>query len=200
MGYNLDWFFKDFFPYSVPYFGLSLFFFFYFLGSFLGVVFKPFYRIYLDNNIFNFQELVLIFCSFFKRVGLRLNIKKTKVMASGHITALQIEGEKVEVVRHFLFLGSKITGDDDCSHEIRRRLLLGKKAMTNLDSVLKSRDITLPTKIRIVKAMVFPVVTYGCENWTIKKTECRRIEPSNCGAGEDSWKSLGQQGDQTSQS
>ena len=97
-------------------------------------------------------------------------------MASGHITALQIEGEKVEVVRHFLFLGSKITGDDDCSHEIRRRLLLGKKAMTNLDSVLKSRDIILPAKIQIVKAMVFPVVMYGCKNWTIKKAECQRID------------------------
>ena len=128
----------------------------YFLSSFLGLVFKPFYRIYLDNNIFNFQELVLILYPFFKRVGLRLNIKKTKFMASGHITAWQIEGEKVEVVRDFLFLGSKITGDGDCSHEIRRRLLLIRKEMTNLDGVLKSRDITLPTKIRIVKAMVFP--------------------------------------------
>ena len=97
-------------------------------------------------------------------------------MASGPITAWQIEGEKVEVVRDFLFLGSKITADGDCSHEIRRRLLLGRKAMTNLDSVLKSRDITLLTKVHIVKAMVFPVVTYGCESWTIKKTECQRID------------------------
>ena len=97
-------------------------------------------------------------------------------MASGHITAWQIEGEKVEVVRDFLFLGSKITGDGDCSHEIRRWLLLGRKAVTNLDSVLKSRDITLPTKVCIVKAMVFPVVTYNCESWTIKKAECQRID------------------------
>ena len=97
-------------------------------------------------------------------------------MASGPITAWQIEGEKVEVVTDFLFLGSKITADGDCSHEIRRQLLLGRKAMTNLDSVLKSRDITLPTKVHIVKAMVFPVVTYGCESWTIKKAECQRID------------------------
>ena len=111
-----------------------------------------------------------------ERAGLRLNIKKTKFMASGHITAWQIEGEKVEVVRDFLFLGSKITGDGDCSHEIRRRLLLIRKEMTNLDGVLKSRDITLPTKIRIVKAMVFPVVMYKCDNWTIKKAEYQRID------------------------
>ena len=100
-----------------------------------------------------------------ERADLRLNIKKTKIMASGPHTSWQIEGEKVEVVTHFLFLGSKITADGDCSHEIRRRLLLGRKAMTNLDSVLKSRDITLPTKVHIVKAMVFPVVMYGCESW-----------------------------------
>ena len=95
-------------------------------------------------------------------------------MASGSITPWQIEGEKVKVVMDFLFLGSKITKDGDCSHEIRRRLLLGRKAMTNLDSVFKSRDITLPTKVHIVKAMVFPVVTYGCESWTIKKVERQR--------------------------
>ena len=108
--------------------------------------------------------------------GLRLNIKKTKFMASSPITAWQIEGEKVEVVTDFLFLGSKITVDSDCSHEIRRRLLLGRKAMTNLDSVLKNRDITLPAKVHIVKAVVFPVVTHSCESWTIKKAECQRID------------------------
>ena len=111
-----------------------------------------------------------------ERASLRLNIKtdkkRTKVMTSGPINSWQIEGEKVEVVPDFLFLGSKITEDGDCSHEIRRRLLLGRKAMTNQDSVLKSRDITLPTKVGIVKAMVFPIVMHGCESWTIKKAEC----------------------------
>ena len=108
--------------------------------------------------------------------SLKLNIKKTKIMASGPITSWQIEGEKVEVVTDFLFLGSKITVDGDCSHEIRRRLLLGRKAMTNLDSVLKSRDVTLATKLYIVKAMVFPVVMYSCESWTVKKAEHQRID------------------------
>ena len=107
-----------------------------------------------------------------ERASLKLNIKKTKIVASGPITAWQIEGEKVEVVTDFLFLGSKITVDGDCSHEIRRRLPLGRKAVTNLDSVSKSRDITLLTKVHIVKAVAFPVVMYGCENWTIKKAEC----------------------------
>ena len=107
-----------------------------------------------------------------ERTSLKLNIKKTKIMASGPITSRQIEREKVEVVTIFLFWGSKITGDGDCSHEIRRQLLLGRKAMTNIDSVLKSRDITLPAKVRIVKAMVFPGVTYSCESWTVKKAEC----------------------------
>ena len=112
-----------------------------------------------------------------ERAGLKLNIKITKIMASGPITSRQIEGgKKVEVVTDFLFLGSKIPADGDCSHEIRRRLLLGRKAITNLDSVLKSRDITLWTKVRRVKAMVFPVVTHGCESWTIKKVECRKID------------------------
>ena len=108
-----------------------------------------------------------------ERASLKLNIKKTKIMAPSPITAWQIEGEKVEVVTDFLFLGSKITADSDCSHEFRRQLLLGRKAMTNLDSVLKSRDITLPTEVHTVKAMVFPVVMYGCETWTIKKAECQ---------------------------
>ena len=111
-----------------------------------------------------------------ERVSLKLNIKKTKIMASDPITSWQIAGGKVEVVTNFLFLGSKITADGDCSHEIRRRLLLGRKAMTNLVNVLKSRDITLPTKVHIVKAMVFPVVTYNCENWTVKKAERQRID------------------------
>ena len=107
-----------------------------------------------------------------EKVGLRLNIQKTKIMASGPTTSWEIDGE---TVTDFIFLGSKITADGDCSHEIKRRLLLGRKAMTNLDSVLKSRDITLPTKVYIVKAMIFPVVMYGCESWTIEKAECRRI-------------------------
>ena len=111
-----------------------------------------------------------------KKVGLKLNIQKTKIMASGPITSWQIEGEKVEGVTDFLFLGSKITVDGDCSHEIRRQLLLGRKAMTNLDSVLKSRDRTLPTKVHIVKAMVFPVVMYSCDSWTVKKAEPQRID------------------------
>ena len=106
-----------------------------------------------------------------ENVGLKLNIQKTKIMASGPITSWQIDGETVETVADFIFGGSKITGDGDCSHEIKRRLLFGRKVMTNLDSILKSRDITLPTKVRLVKAMVFPVVMYGCESWTIKKTE-----------------------------
>ena len=108
--------------------------------------------------------------------GLKLNIQKNKIMASGPITSWQIDGETVEIVADFIFLGSKITADGDYSHEIERRLLLGRKVMTNLDSILKSRDTTLPTKVRLVKAMVFPVVMYGCESWTIKKAECRRID------------------------
>ena len=106
----------------------------------------------------------------------KLNIQKTKIMASGPIASWQIDGETMETVRDFIFLGSKITADGDCSHEIKRCLLLGRKAMTNLDSILKSRHITLPRKVHIVKAMVFPVVMYGCESWTIKKTEHRRID------------------------
>ena len=108
-----------------------------------------------------------------EKVGLKLNIQKTKIKASGPITSWQIDGEIVETVSDFIFWGSKITVDGDCSHEIKRRLLLGRKVMTNLDSILKSRDITLPTKARLAKAMVFPVVMYGCESWTIKKAECQ---------------------------
>ena len=106
-----------------------------------------------------------------EKVGLKLNIQKTKIMASSSITSWQIVGEIVDTVADFIFLGSKITADGDCSHKIKRLLLLGRKAMTNLDSILKSRDITLPTMVRLVKAMVFPVVMYGCESWTIKKAE-----------------------------
>ena len=111
-----------------------------------------------------------------EKVGLRLNIQKTNIMASGPITSWGIDGETVETVSDFILGDSKITADGDCSHEIKRRLLLGRKFMTNLDSILKSRDITLPTKVRLVKAMVFPVVVYGCESWTVKNTECRRTD------------------------
>ena len=110
-----------------------------------------------------------------EKVGLKLNLQKSKIMASGHITSWQIDGV-METVTDFIFLGSKITADGDCSHEIKRHLLLGRKAMTNLDTVLKNRDITLPTKVHLVKSMVFPVVMYGCESWTIKKAEHQRID------------------------
>ena len=111
-----------------------------------------------------------------EKVGLKLNIHKTKIMASGSITSWEMDGETVETVADFIFLGSKITADGDFSHEIKRHLLLGRKVMINLESILKSRDMTLPTKVRLVKAMVFPVVMYGCESWTIKKAECQRID------------------------
>ena len=111
-----------------------------------------------------------------EKVGFKLNIQKTKIMASFPITSWEIDGETVETVSDFSFLGSKITADGDCSHEIKRCLLLGRKVMTNLDSTLKSRDITLPTKVHLAKAMVFPVVMYGCESWTVKKAERRRID------------------------
>ena len=111
-----------------------------------------------------------------EKVGLKLNIQQTKIMASSPITSWQIDGETVETVADFIFGGSKITADGDCSHEIKSCLLLGRKVMTNLDSILKSRDITLPTQVCLVKAMVFPVVMYGCESWTVKKAECRRID------------------------
>ena len=119
-------------------------------------------------------------------VGLKLNIQKIKIMASGPITSWQIDGETMETVTDFILGGSKITADGDCSHEIKRRFFLGRKAMINLDSILKSRDITLPTKVHLVKAMFFPVVMYGCESWTVKKAECQRIDALNCGVGEDS--------------
>ena len=128
-------------------------------------------------------------------LGLKFNIQKTKIMASGPITSWEIDGETVEIVSDFIFLGSKITADSDCSHEIKRRLLLGRKVMTNLDSIFKNWDITLPTKVRLVKDMVFPVVMYGCESWTVSTKELMLL---NCGVGEDSWESLGLQGEPTS--
>ena len=121
-----------------------------------------------------------------EKVGLKLNIQKTKNMASGPITSWQIDGETMETVTDFILGGSKITVDGDCSHEIKRCLLLGRKAMTNLDSILKNRDIILSTKVHLVKAMVYPVVMYGCESWTIKKAEHRRMMLLNCGVGEAS--------------
>ena len=132
-----------------------------------------------------------------EKVGLKLNIQKTKIMASSSITSWQIDGE---TVADFILGGSKITADGDCSHEIKRFLFLGRKAMTNLDSILKSRDITLPTNAHLVKAMVFPVVMYRYESWTIKKAKCEELMLLNCGVGEDSWESLGLQGDPTSPS
>ena len=111
-----------------------------------------------------------------EKVGLKLNIQKTKIMASGAITSWQIDGETMETVGDFIFWNSQITADGDCSHEIKRRLLLGRKVMTNLDGILKSRDLTLPTKVHLAKALVFPVVMYGCESWTVKKAECWRID------------------------
>ena len=121
-----------------------------------------------------------------EKIGLKLNIQKTKIMVSGPITSWQIDGETVETVSDFIFLGSKITTDGDCSHEFKRCLLLGRKVMINLDSIFKSRDISLPTKVHLVKAMVFPVVMYGCESWTVKKAERQRMMLLNCGVGEDS--------------
>ena len=118
--------------------------------------------------------------------GLKFNIQKAKIMASGYITSWQIDGETMETVTDIIFLGSKITADGDCSHEVKRHLLLGREAVTNLDSILKSRDITLLTKVHLVKAMVFPVVMCGCESWIVKKTEHQRKDAFNCGDGEDS--------------
>ena len=121
-----------------------------------------------------------------EKVGLKRNIQKTQIMASGPTTSWEIDGETVETVSDFIFLGSKITADGDCSHENKRRLLIGRKVMTNLDSILKSRDITLPKKVLLVKTMVFPVVMYGCESWTVKKAEStEELMLLNCGVGED---------------
>ena len=133
-----------------------------------------------------------------EKAGLKLNIQKTKIMASGPITSWQIDEETMKTMTDFIFLGSKITADGDCSHEIKRCLLLRRKAMTNLNSILKSRDVTLPTKVCLVKAIIFPVVMYGCQSWTIEKAEHGRINAFEL--WEDSWESLGLQGDQISQS
>ena len=135
-----------------------------------------------------------------EKVGLKLNIQKTKIMASGPITSWQIAGETVQTVADFIFLGSKITVDGDCSHEMKRRLLLGRKVITNLDSILKSRDITLSTKVHLVKVMVFPVVMYGCESGLWRKLSTEEFMLLNCGVGEDSWEPLGLQSDPTSPS
>ena len=135
-----------------------------------------------------------------EKVGLKLNIQKTKIMASGPITSWQIHGERVETEADFIFGGSKITADGDCSHEIKRRLFLGRKVVTKLDSILKSRDITLSTKVCLVKAMIFPVVMYECESWTIRGLSAEELMLLNCGVGEDSWESLGLQEDATSPS
>ena len=132
-----------------------------------------------------------------KNVGLKLNIQKTKIMAYGPITSWEIDGETVKTVSDFILGGSKITPDGDCSHEIKRHLLVRRNIMTNLDSILKSRDITLPTKVHLDKAMDFPVVMYGCESWTVKKAECQRIDAFELWYGEDSLESLGLQGDPT---
>ena len=121
-----------------------------------------------------------------EKVGLKLNIQKTKIIASGPITSWQIDGETVETVSDFILGGSKIISDGDCSHEIKRHLFLGRKVLTNLDSIFKSRNITLPTKVHIVRAMVFPVVMYGCVSWTVKKAELQKIDVLNCSVGEDS--------------
>ena len=121
-----------------------------------------------------------------EKVGLKLNIQKMKIMVSSPITSWEIDGETVETVSDFIFLGSKITAGGDCSHEIKRCLLLGRKVMTNLDSILKSRDTTLPTWVQTVKAMVFPIVVYGCESWTVKRLSAEELMLLNCGVGEDS--------------
>ena len=133
-----------------------------------------------------------------ENVALKLNIQKTKIMASGPITSWEIDGETVETVADFIFQDSKITANGDCSHEIKRRLLLGRKVITNLDSILKSRHTTLPTKFHLVKAMVFPVVMYGCESCTIKKVECQRVDAFELWCWRRSWKSFGLQEDPTS--
>ena len=140
----------------------------------------------------------MIYCNNQLKKLKKLNIQKTKIMAYGPITSWEIDGETVETVSDFNFWGSKITADGDCSHGIKRHLLLGRKVMTYLDSIFKSRDITLPTKARLVKAIVFPVVMYGCDSWTIKQAERRRIILLNCCVGEDSSESLGLQGDPAS--
>ena len=134
-----------------------------------------------------------------EKVGLKLNIQKTEIMASSPTTSWEIDGETVETVSDFIFLGSKITADGGCSHEIKKRLLLGRKVMTNLGSILKGRDITLPTKVHLVKAMIFPAVMYVCESWTVKKAECRRIDAFELYCQRRLLRIPGLQGDQTRQ-
>ena len=134
------------------------------------------------------------------KAGLKLSIQRMKIMASRSTTSWQIDGKTMETVTGFIFLGTKITADGDCTHEIKRCFLTGRKSMTNLDSILKSRDITLLTKVHLVKAMVFPVVVYGFESWSIKKLSTEQLMLLNCGAGEDSWEPLGLQGDPISPS
>ena len=148
----------------------------------------------------NFRNLLMKVEGDSEKVGLKLNIQKTKIMASSPITSCQIDGETVETVSDFIFGGSKITAGGDCSHEIKRRFLLGRKVMTNLDSIFKSRDITLPTKVCLVKAMVFPVVMYGCESWTVKKAECQRIDAFELWCRRRLLRVPWTQGDPTSQS
>ena len=140
----------------------------------------------LSYNWGNLKSLLMKVKEESEKVGLKLNIQKTKIMASGPITSWEIDGETVETLSDFIFLGSKITADGDCSHEIKRRLLLGRKVMTNLDSMFKSRDLTLPTKVHLVKAMVFPIVMRGRESWTVKKARAEELMLLNCGVGEDS--------------
>ena len=140
----------------------------------------------MTENEEEFKSLLMKVKEESEKVGLKFNIHKMKIMASGPITSWEIDGETVETVSDFIIWGSKITADGDCSHEIKRHLLLGRKVMTNLDNIYKSRDITLSTKVHLVKAMVFPVVMYGCEGWTVRKAERRRIDELNCGVGEDS--------------
>ena len=160
----------------------------------------------MEDSEEGLKSLLMIVKEGSEKVGLKLNIQKTKIMAFGPITSWQVDRETVETVSDFIYLfiyfDSKITAHYDCSHEIKRRLLLGRNVMTNLDSILKSRDITLPTKVCLVKATVFPVVMYGCEGWTVKKAQCWKIDvfDLNYGVGEDSWESLELQGDPTSPS
>jgi len=132
-----------------------------------------------------------------EKAVLKLNIQKTKIMASSPITSWQTDGETVETVRDFIFLGCTITADGDCTHEIKRHILLGKKAMTNIESILKNRDISLPTKVRLIKAMAFPTVMYGCDCWTIKKAKCRRTDAFELWCWRRRWTPLGLQGDQS---
>ena len=154
----------------------------------------------MTENVEELRSLLMKVKKESEKAGLKLNIQKTKIMASGPIISWQIDGETMETVADFISLGSKITVDTDYSHEIKRYLLIGRKAMTNLDSILKSRDITLPTKVQTVKAMVFQIVMYAYESWIIKKAEHQRTDALNYGVGEDSWESLGLQGDPTSPS